>query len=298
LLQTLAISGRGAELLTVVAALAAAFVVNVFLIGLALQPVKDLEDVARLVSDGDFNTRALPSPFADRDLARLGTTINQLLDSLAAERSRIRDLGVQVVHANDVERANVSHELHDSIAQTLAAVRLQLSAARRASQDAEVISRIEAASELIAAAMDDVVNVSHVLHSRVAEDLGIEAGLRALARQVRDRSGIDIDICFDIKTPIPALASATLYRVAEEGLRNAEIRPDVSTVTVSLFAGEGAVNIEITDDGGMGNQVSLTPGLIAIKHRVLLAGGKMTIDTAAAGGTSVKAEIRTMRAAS
>jgi len=298
LLQALAFTGQRAELITVVVALATAIVVNVLLMRLALQPVKDLEDVALRVSQGDFNTRAAPSPFADMELARLGDTINSLLDSLAAERSRIRDLGVQVVQAHDVERAKVSRELHDSIAQTLAAVRLQLSAARFETDPGEMRNKIESASSFIALALDEVVSVSSGLHSRVAEDLGIEAGLTTLARQVKERSGIDTELVFESKIAIPAAASATLYRVAEEALRNAEKRPDVSIATVSLFASEAHVNIEVTDDGGMGDNVSLTPGLIAVKHRVLLAGGKMTIDTAPAGGTRVRAEIRTMRAAS
>src|SRR5689334_14739905 len=192
LLQSLAFSGRRAELLTVIIGLAAALCVNLLLVRLALRPIEDLEDLAHRVSNGDFDARGAPSLYADKDLARLRDTVNELLDSLAAERKRIQELGAQVVEALDIERATVSRELHDSIAQTLAAVRFQLSAAGRETQVGEMRNRLAASNGMISSAMDEIVNVSYSLHSRVAEDLGIDAALRTLARQVEERSGLDV----------------------------------------------------------------------------------------------------------
>src|SRR5688500_15191985 len=85
-----------AEVFLIFAALAAASVVNYFLVRVALRPVEQLEEVADRVLGGDFASRVGPSAFADVALARLGTTVNQLLDSLAAERQRIQDLGAEV----------------------------------------------------------------------------------------------------------------------------------------------------------------------------------------------------------
>jgi signal transduction histidine kinase len=298
LLQALAFASRRAELITVVAGLTAALVVNVVLVYIALRPVEELEELALRVSEGEFDARAASSPFADRDLERLRQTVNELLDALAAERGRIQELGVQVVEQQDVERASVSRELHDSIAQTLAAVRFQISAAGR-DADSEVSNRLAAANGMVASAMEEIMKVSYSLHSRVADDLGIEAALDTLARQVKQRSGLDVSVhvAHPDVSMISGATSSTLYRVAEEALRTTENRADVASASISLFDSRGAVNIEIIDDGSM-DEVVLTPGLIAVKHRVLLAGGKMIIDTAPTGGMRVKAELRTMRAAS
>jgi signal transduction histidine kinase len=65
-----------------------------------------------------------------------------------------------------------------------------------------------------------------------------------------------------------------------------------------LFVTNGSVNIEVTDDGATTDEVPIRPGLISVKDRVLLAGGKMSIEIEPAGGMTVTAELKTMRAAS
>jgi signal transduction histidine kinase len=301
LLQSLAFSGRRAELLNVIIGLAAALCVNLLLVRLALRPIEELEDLAHRVSNGDFDARGAPSLYADKDLARLRDTVNELLDSLAAERKRIQELGAQVVEAQDIERATVSRELHDSIAQTLAAVRFQLSAAGRETQVGEMRNRLAAANGMISSAMDEIVNVSYSLHSRVAEDLGIEAALRTLARQVEERSGLDVMVRINHGAAVNRIGgatAATIYRVANEALRSSELSGRATSVVVSLSVTDVSVNIEVTDDGEDTDAVAIRPGLISMKDRVLLAGGKMTIDAAPSGGMRVMAELRTMRAAS
>jgi signal transduction histidine kinase len=301
LLQALAFQGRRAEVVTVITGLAFALLVNLLLVRLALRPIVELEELASRVSHGDFDARGEASLFADKDLAGLRNTVNDLLDSLAAERRRIQDLGAQVVRAQDVERASVSRELHDSIAQTLAAVRFQLAAAGRETQPGEMRNRLAAANGMISSAMEEIVSVSYSLHSRVAEDLGIEAALRTLARQVEERSGIDVTVrvgCGSGTIPVSGATSATLYKVAEEALRSVEIRGGAKSAIVSLFVTNGSVNIEVTDDGATTDEVPIRPGLISVKDRVLLAGGKMSIEIEPAGGMTVTAELKTMRAAS
>lgn len=301
LLQSFAFSGRTAELVTVVIGLSAALLVNLVLVRVALKPIDELENLAERVSGGDFEARGEPSVFADKELARLGQTVNQLLDALAAERRRIQELGAQVMRAQDVERASISRELHDSIAQTLAAVRFQVAAASREADQSEARNRLAAVNAMISSAMEEIMNVSYTLHSRVAEDLGIEAALRALARQVRERSGVEVTLQVNHSTiapaAIPPATSATLFKVAEEVLRSIETRSDAGTAVINLVLAEGSVSIEITDDGDVA-EIPLMPGLNQVKDRVLLAGGKMTIGTTESGGMRVRAEMKTMRAAS
>ena len=175
-----------AERTTVIAlvlAMIVASIVNVALVRIALKPVQDLVILAEKVSAGDFSARGTPSRFADAELRTLGTTVNSLLDALALERRRIRDLGAEVIYAQDAERARVSRELHDSIAQTLAGVKYQIAAAGGEASD-DVRNRLAAASAMIASVTDEIREVSYSLHPRVAEDLGLESALTTLARPV------------------------------------------------------------------------------------------------------------------
>src|SRR5258705_5194732 len=115
-------------------ALGLSLVVNLGLVYVALRPLSDLETAAARVSGGDLEARVAPSRLADRDMARVGTTLNTLLDNLTNDRARVRRLAAQVISAQDEERARVARELHDSTAQMLAAVMLPLRPAARENQ--------------------------------------------------------------------------------------------------------------------------------------------------------------------
>ncbi len=297
-------SGSGRfDMVTVIVALAVASLVNFFLVRVALRPIGDLEKLAEQVSEGDFAARGVPSQFADASLLRLGNTVNGLLDSLAAERKRIQDLGAEVVYAQDAERARVSRELHDSIAQTLAAVRFQLAAAGSEAQG-ELRNRLAAVNSLVGAAMEEVKNVSYSLHPRVAEDLGLEAALDTLARQVEDRSGIEVRVTSRVAgAPIPVNIAGTLFRVAQEALRNIEMHSHAKSATVDVMSHNGSIRVEVADDGCGFDPASVrSPGprsaFASVKDRVTLAGGVLNIVSAPNGGTRVTAELNTMRAAS
>ena len=82
----------------VVAALILAAAVNAWLVRLALTPIKSIERVARLVSQGRLGERVPASVLADRELARVSATINEMLDDLATERKRIEQLYVELAY--------------------------------------------------------------------------------------------------------------------------------------------------------------------------------------------------------
>jgi signal transduction histidine kinase len=136
---------RDREMLAVLGfALAASFLVNVALVTVALRPLRSLEATATRVRQGDLDARVAESLLADRDVQRVGEALNLLLDELVADRARVRRLASEVIRAGDAERARLAHELHDSTAQTISAVVMQLAAAGRDSQDPELASRLGA----------------------------------------------------------------------------------------------------------------------------------------------------------
>lgn len=297
----LAIVGGSSERASAIAmslVLIAASVVNVALVRIALRPLNDLQFLAQRVSTGDFDARGQPSPFADAELQALGSTINGLLDSLVVERTRIRQLGREVIYAQDRERARVSRELHDSIAQTLAGAKFQLAAAGT-DANSDVKNRLAAVSAMIGSVTDEIRNVSYSLHPRVAEDLGLESALDALAGQVRKRSNVDITVSVTASQgPIAANVAGTLYRVAEEALKNIEMHSRAKKAKVEVFADARSVRIVISDDGqgfdaAKAGVSSSRSGLASVKDRVVLAGGSMKIDSKPNGGTCVMAELQT-----
>lgn len=292
-------AGDWGALTPIALALGAASLASMALIRLALRPVDELVRLSERVSAGEFEVRAEASPYADPQLAHLGGTMNTLLDSLAIERKRIQALGAEVIYAQDAESARVSRELHDSIAQTLAASRFQLSAATTACPDPQTRNRLAAVGGLLGSVMNEVRNMSYSIHPRIAEDLGLESALNTLALQVRERSGVEVTVKSTIVAgSIPRTLVATLFRVAQESLRNIELHARAKNATVAVFSRPGSVGVEVSDDGCGFDTKTIqcghpASGLASVRDRVALAGGVMKIDSVANGGTRIIAEMRT-----
>jgi signal transduction histidine kinase len=280
------------DIYVVIGALIVGAIVNFALVKLALSPINALERVAKLVSGGRLAERVPTSVVADRELTHLSTTINGMLDTLAAGRDRMRKLGAEVVYAEERERAQVARELHDSVGQTLAAAAFQIAAVAHEIGDHAASTRLAGVRELLRTALEEIRNVSRSLHPRVATDLGLPTALEALGDATQQRSLVDVHVNVDIDgVVIPAALSATLYRVAQEALRNVERHADAGSATVSLRARPGYVELEVNDDGrgfdGPLEKKRGESGLAAMRERLSLAGGELHIDTAGDHGTRV-----------
>jgi len=286
--------GPATDIYVVITALIVGATVNLVLVRLALRPIKELQRVSKLVSEGRLSERVPASIVADRELMHLSATINEMLDSLAAGRERMRKLGAEVVYAEERERAQVARELHDSVGQTLAAATFQMAAVAHEIGDHSASARLAGVRELLRTALEEIRNVSRSLHPRVAADLGLPTALEALGDATQQRSLIDVQVTVDIAgVTIPAALAATMYRVAQEALRNVERHADAGRATVSLRARPGYVELEVKDDGrgfdGPKEKKRAESGLATIRERLSLAGGELHIDTTGDRGTRVTA---------
>ncbi|HEY9230440.1 MAG TPA: histidine kinase dimerization/phosphoacceptor domain-containing protein, partial [Gemmatimonadaceae bacterium] len=128
---------------------------NAGLVYWALLPLRALEATTIRVSRGDLGARFSASPLADRNIARIGHTLNELLDHLTADRARARALATQVISAGDDERARIARELHDSTAQSLSALEMMLTAALHEPK-AATASRLQTMHEVAKQALAEV----------------------------------------------------------------------------------------------------------------------------------------------
>ena len=277
-------------------ALGLSLVVNLVLVYVALRPLTDLEETAARVSAGDLEARVAPSIVADRDMARVGTTLNTLLDRLTEDRARVRRLAAQVISAQDEERARVARELHDSTAQMLAAVMLQLGVAAKESTSPALDARIATLRELASEALEEVRSLSHTIHPRVLDDLGLAAALEWLARQSREQDALDVEVFADDGAAIPKLPASVLYRVAQEAMRNAVRHASARRVELWLKQAGGTATLEVVDDG-RGFDVRRAEerrpgmGLFSMRERVGLVNGTLTVVSAPGRGTRVVATV-------
>lgn len=271
--------------------------VNFMLVRLALEPLGDLALTARRVSRGNISERVPPSLVADPDLAHLASTMNEMLDSLEAGRSRMRKLGADVASAQERERAQLARELNDSVAQTLVAASFHVAAAANEVGLGPGSGPLIQARDLMRVAVEEIRTLSRSLHPRVADDLGLPAALESLVDGTRQRSLIDARLTTDMSgLAIPAGLRTTLYRIAQEALRDVEKHADASSVTLSLSARDGVVELAVSDDGPGFSQPAgasrSSPVLARMRERLSLAGGELHIDISGDRGTRVVATMR------
>ena len=213
-------------------------------------------------------------------------------------RSAIRE-------AQEDERRRISRELHDVIGQDLTVIKLSAERLRRK------LSMTEASSELIELCADIVRDTESALHSsrRIAtelrpsllDQLGLNAALESHVNELSRRTGLacTLNIPISDRKPSPGRDTA-VFRVVQELLTNVVRHADARIVEINLFDVDGALRIEVRDDGqgfpevpsdGRDRVESL--GLLGVRERVADVGGTLEIRSIKGVGTSVNVLIPT-----
>ncbi len=279
--------------LLLLASLGLGLIVNAILVLIALRPLKDLEHTARSVWQGELDARVPASPVADAGIQRVGNTLNVLLDGLMADRVKLRTLANQIIRTGDQERASIARELHDSTAQSLAALLLELSVLASENTEPLLDARITRIRTIVSDVLDEVRLVAHTVHPRVLDDLGLAAALQLLARETQERSGVTVTCAgpANLRSMDPASAS-TLYRVSQEAVGNAIRHAQATRVSIGIAQRNETVELEVIDDGIGFNTVDAERqrpgmGLFTMRERAALVGGRLTLQSVPGSGTRV-----------
>ena len=278
-----------------IASLLVTMALNTTLVYWALLPLRALETTARRVSSGDLAARVPAAATADRDIARIGVTLNTLLDNVTADRLRMRALAAQVIGAGDQERAHIARELHDSTAQQLSALEMLVTSSLREVPHGALHERLAVMREIVVESLAEVRTLSHNVHPRVLDDLGLVSALEFLARRTREQSGVETRVVSDVRGTLAPPVASVFYRVAQEALRNAVRHAAPTDVRVGLVSTDGSNAVmEVTDDGE-GFDVEAAErsrdgmGLFVMRERMALIDGRLEVLSRPGAGTTVRA---------
>jgi signal transduction histidine kinase len=301
----------GPVLTVVIVAYLVALLLNTGLVMLAVRPLRVLEKTVDTIWHGDLDARVPTSLLADRHVTRVARMFNILLDGLVADRARTRRLATGIIDAGDRERAAISRELHDSAAQSLAALAMQLGVAVRSIDEAPpeaLRGRIEEARALANSTLEEIRMLAHTMHPRVLDDLGLVAALRRLARETTDHSAsqststgdggvvVAVTAMEGSDDALPAPVKSVLYRVAQEAVQNARKHAAPRHIEIRLHRDAKSVMLEVADDGrgfdlATERQERTGIGLFTMRERVALVDGELRVSSRPGGGTSVIASI-------
>jgi len=273
------------------AGLAAMLGANALLVWLALSPLRSLQAAAQRVRGGDFDTRAADSLVADQDTRRLIDTFNAVIEAAAAHRQRMRDVSARSQISVEDERKRVARELHDGIAQELAALRVRLRLARSAVEPHLRERILDEVGDGISDAIEELRRVARGLRPPALEMLGLAAAIESYARPVADAAGIVLDFRGDdVSGLLPDETELALYRVLQEALSNIVRHSGAASVTIRLDREDDHVRMSIRDDG-KGFDTSGPDrhwgglGLFGMEERAAAVGGRLDIMSARGEGT-------------
>ncbi len=222
------------------------------------------------------------------ELRLLGTIGLQV--GIAIERARLAEESAILARAD--ERTRLAREIHDTLAQGLAALTLQIETAlRHVGRDPDrVRERLEKALDTARANLEEA--------RRSVSDLRAAAplpqALAALIREFTSESGIRVSLDMSGKCRLTVPVEAELYRIAQQALANVRQHARAKTVHVSLSCMAGAVKLSIEDDG-VGFNTRRIPadrhGIEGMRERARLAGGTLSL-VSGKKGTRVVAKVR------
>jgi signal transduction histidine kinase len=215
--------------------------------------------------------------FASRTAAEL----ERRRQAAALRRSRAR-----VIEAGDTERRRVGRDLHDGAQQRLAVVSNLLTVAQRrlerGEQPGDVLQR---ASDELGAAQVEMRDLARGLHPVALSERGLRNALESLT--VADAS-VSVDVT---DAPLPPELELAAYFVVSESLTNARKYAGASAVRVRVEPVDGALLVEVVDDGCGGADPGSGTGLLGLADRIDALGGALEVDSPPGDGTRVSARL-------
>ena len=205
-----------------------------------------------------------------------------------------RDTVRRVIEAQESERRRLALELHDETGQALTSILLGLKAIRasRNPQDAE---RAETdVRALVVQALQDVRALAVELRPAALDDFGLVPALERLAETFSERSGIETMVEASLDRRLPPEIETTLYRVVQEALTNIVKHAGAEHVSVVISGRAGSVAVTVDDDGSgfdAGEVRADALGLIGMRERLALVGGRLEVESSADSGTTVAAQV-------
>jgi signal transduction histidine kinase len=207
-----------------------------------------------------------------------------------------RERDVAAREAVVAERARIARELHDAIAHNVSMMVVQAGAERRVLDEEQSSTRevLETVEEIGRGALTEMRRLVGMLRSDENDPLAPQPGLNdlpLLVTQVRE-AGLPVELSIEgERRELPVGLELSAFRIVQEALTNALKHAGDAHATVRVRYGTDSLELEIVDDGA-GSEARVDGGghgLVGMRERVALYGGRFEANRRAAGGFTVRA---------
>ncbi|MGH9797345.1 MAG: PAS domain S-box protein, partial [Candidatus Polarisedimenticolia bacterium] len=273
------------------------------------------EEMLRLVSErgsiSGFESRALrrdgaviwlqSSVRAARDaegrIRYLEGTVQDITERKRTEAA-LQDMTARLMRSQDEERRRIARELHDSTAQILAALAMNLGAVSRLATNLPKAARrpLDASLALAEQCVQEMRTLSYLLHPPLLDEAGLPAAMRTYAGGFAKRSGIRIEMKLPRRLGrLPRDLETTVFRILQECLTNIHRHSGSATAAIELARQDGYLSMIVRDRGRgiatpsagrrAGKRASVGVGIAGMQERVRQLGGSLEIESQDEGTT-------------
>ena len=246
-------------------------------------------------------------PVLDGDgrVEKLVTSFSDITKRKNAEEA-LHQLSTRLLQLQDEERRRLGRELHDSLAQSVLAVNLNLAQVARGSTALDEKSRhaISEARRVLQEMSQEIRTLSYLLHPPMLDELGLTSAIKEYAAGFGERSGIKLDV--DLQAGFGRLsqeAETALFRIVQESLSNIQRHSGSQTAKIRLRGDADRVELEVSDQGrgmdqaaverGRSTRSRLGVGILGMRERMTQLGGRLEVESNPSG-TTVRAAIPMM----
>jgi two-component system NarL family sensor kinase len=238
--------------------------------------------------------------FTPQDIEILSAIGHQI--ATAIERTQLAEQATRVALVE--ERNRLAREVHDTLAQELTGIALQLEAADALLEHSpdRARARIRQALERTRESLDEARRSVLDLRAGPLERQALPAALEALAQRFSEETGTTISSRLTLAGPrLPARIEEALYRIAQEALGNVRQHAQASAVRIELHQQSNLVQLIVADNGrGFDADQPSAPGpgapahgfgLIGMQERARLLNGVMSISSCPGAGAQIEVTI-------
>lgn len=246
----------------------------------------DLEDLMNRLRD------------ANEHLATAAAHAQRMAEEEAARQEEYRRLSSRLLTLQDEERRRLALDLHDSTAQRLAALTMNLDVVEGARKTLDARSRraLAESRSLAEQCSREVRTFAYLLHPPLLDERGLPAAVRWFVEGFTKRSGIQVTLDLHDVGRLPGPIETALFRVVQESLTNVHRHASTPTASIRLTTTADTVVLDIQDEGhGLRDQAEdrdrtllpATPGvgIQGMRERIRQLGGTFDIEFTERGTT-------------
>ncbi len=240
---------------------------------------------------------AVPQFAPDGSVSAVINAFTNITERKQAEEA-LHQLSTRLLQLQDEERRRLGRELHDSLAQSVLAVNLNLAQAAQTSSSLSERGRnfLAEARRLLQEMSREIRTLSYLLHPPLLDELGLVSAIKEYAEGFSDRSGVELGL--DLQTGFGRLsqeAETALFRIVQESLTNIQRHSGSPTATIRLRGDSACVTLDVADRGrgmdknvierGKGSGTRLGVGILGMRERMTQLGGTLEIASNSSGTT-------------